>query len=58
VSVPGQTVVRGQETSPLVAVYYELVRLKQLYRRGWLLRGPEKRCESVAEHSFGVCSTS
>ncbi len=47
--------VRGQETSPLVAVYYELVRLKQLDRQGWLRRGiSEERCESVAEHSFGV----
>ena len=47
--------VRGKKTSPLVAVYYELVRLKQLCRRGWLRRGiPKERCESVAEHSFGV----
>jgi putative hydrolase of HD superfamily len=29
--------------------------LKQLYRQGWLHKNiPEERCESVAEHSFGV----
>lgn len=42
-------------TSPWVKLYFEVVHLKQLYRQGWLRRGiaPE-RCESVAEHSFGV----
>jgi putative hydrolase of HD superfamily len=35
--------------------YFELVRLKHLYRQGWLQRGiPESQCESVAEHSYGV----
>ncbi len=45
----------GHETLPVIQVYYEFVHLKQLYRQGWLMRGiqPEK-CESVAEHSFGV----
>ena len=29
--------------------------MKQLYRQGWLKRGiPRERCESIAEHSFGV----
>jgi putative hydrolase of HD superfamily len=45
----------AQRLPDLLRVYLELNRLKQLYRRGWLERGlaPE-RCESVAEHSFGV----
>jgi putative hydrolase of HD superfamily len=40
---------------PIVESYFQLVQLKQLYRQGWLRRGisPE-RCESVAEHAFGV----
>lgn len=40
---------------PLIEAYFELNRLKQLYRQGWLQRGiAPARCESVAEHSFGV----
>ncbi len=39
----------------LLQAYFELSHLKQLYRQGWLRRGiPKDRCESVAEHSFGV----
>jgi putative hydrolase of HD superfamily len=39
----------------IVKTYFEFNHLKQLYRQGWLLRGvPVERCESVAEHSFGV----
>ena len=40
---------------PIIEAYFEFSHLKQLYRQGWLQRGisPE-RCESVAEHSFGV----
>ncbi len=45
----------GQNLSPLVAAYYELDHLKQLYRQGWLRRGvPPERCESVAEHVFAM----
>lgn len=41
--------------APLLKAYFELNHLKQLYRQGWLKRGiPKERCESVAEHSFGV----
>ena len=41
--------------TPLVTAYFELCHLKQLYRQGWLRRGvPPERCESIAEHSFGV----
>jgi putative hydrolase of HD superfamily len=43
------------EYTPLMAAYFELCHLKQIYRQGWLRRGvPRQRCESIAEHSFGV----
>jgi putative hydrolase of HD superfamily len=42
-------------SASIVKTYFEFNHLKQLYRQGWLLRGvPIERCESVAEHSFGV----
>lgn len=35
--------------------YIEILRLKQVFRRGWLINGiPPQNCESIAEHSFGV----
>ena len=47
----------GKDTPPLARAYFELCQLKQLYRQGWLRRGvPHERCESVAEHSFGVAA--
>ncbi len=43
---------------PIIQAYFELAHLKQLYRQGWLARGiPAERCESVAEHTFGVAVT-
>ncbi len=40
---------------PLAQVYAEFNQLKRLYRQGWLRRGlPPERCESVADHIFGV----
>jgi putative hydrolase of HD superfamily len=43
------------QLAPLLAAYFELDQLKQLYRQGWLLRGvPPERCESVADHVFGM----
>jgi len=40
---------------PLLRAYVQWSQLKQLYRQGWLRRGiPPERCESVAEHTFGV----
>lgn len=46
---------QGKKTLPLIEVYFEFNHLKQLYRQGWLRRGiSPDRCESVAEHSFGV----
>jgi putative hydrolase of HD superfamily len=42
-------------SSSVVRFYFELCHLKQIYRQGWLQRGiPPERCESVAEHSYGV----
>lgn len=41
-------------TQPLIRAWFEILHLKQLFRKGWLQRGiPETRCESVAEHCFG-----
>ncbi|MCC7570694.1 HD domain-containing protein [Candidatus Micrarchaeota archaeon] len=41
----------------ILVPYIEINNLKNLYRQGWLLRGiPEEKCESVAEHTFGVLS--
>jgi putative hydrolase of HD superfamily len=47
----------GERLSALTRVYFELNHLKQLFRQGWLRRGvPRDRCESVAEHTFGVAT--
>ena len=49
------TLLQGKEVPALIRAYFELCQLKQLYRQGWLKRGiPRQRCESIAEHSFGV----
>ena len=46
---------QDREHTPLITAYFELCHLKQLYRQGWLRGGvPRERCESIAEHSFGV----
>ena len=46
---------QGKDAAPFILAYFELCHLKQLFRQGWLRRGiPRERCESVAEHSFGV----
>jgi putative hydrolase of HD superfamily len=40
---------------PGLVSFLRIMRLKRLYRQGWLKRGlPEGLCESVAEHSFGT----
>jgi putative hydrolases of HD superfamily len=45
----------GSNPSPLLEAYFEINHLKHLYRQGWLRRGlPAERCESVAEHVFGM----
>ena len=39
---------------PLIRAWFEILHLKQVFRRGWLQRDlPEDKCESVAEHCFG-----
>lgn len=44
----------GSVTDPLVRTWFEVVHLKQLYRKGWRDRGIDPlRCETVAEHTFG-----
>lgn len=49
------TLIEEKNVSETVSAYFEIVHLKQLYRQGWLRSGiPTDRCESVAEHSFGV----
>lgn len=49
------SLIESKSVSPPLSAYYELVHLKQLYRQGWLRHGITlDRCESVAEHSFGV----
>lgn len=46
---------RGKSAATMVELYFDLCHLKQLYRQGWLQRGISPlRCESVADHSFGV----
>jgi len=47
----------GQSAPALLHAYLETLQLKRLYRQGWLRVGvPRERCESVAEHSFGVAT--
>ncbi|MFH1633830.1 MAG: HD domain-containing protein [Chloroflexota bacterium] len=49
------THLQDKQSFPIIAAYFEFAHLKQLYRQGWLMHGiPPERCESVAEHSFGV----
>lgn len=52
---PDELLGLGPSADPALASYFRLMRLKRLYRQGWLKRGlPEGLCESVAEHSFGT----
>lgn len=45
----------ARQVAPFIEAYFEFNHLKQLFRQGWLQRGiPHARCESVAEHTFGV----
>jgi putative hydrolases of HD superfamily len=52
---PDELLELDRDADPALASYFRLMRLKRLYRQGWLKRGlPEELCESVAEHSFGT----
>lgn len=54
-SNPADTLPLDADIHPLIRVYFQFVHLKHLFRQGWLQHGiPRERCESVAEHSFGV----
>lgn len=45
----------GSQISALISLYFEVNHLKQVFRQGWLQRGVSRgRCESVADHAFGV----
>ncbi|MEK6864150.1 MAG: HD domain-containing protein [Nanoarchaeota archaeon] len=51
----------GMASHPIVSFCSEFFYLKSLYRQGWLKEGrgiPEEKCESVADHSFGVAMLS
>lgn len=42
------------KSTALIETWFEIVHLKQLFRKGWLERGvTPARCETVAEHTFG-----
>ncbi|MDA0788212.1 MAG: HD domain-containing protein [Proteobacteria bacterium] len=44
----------ASRSTAFIEAWFEIVHLKQLYRKGWLERGVDPRfCESVAEHTFG-----
>jgi putative hydrolase of HD superfamily len=52
---PDELIPLDADADPALVSYFRLMRLKRLYRQGWLKRGlPEGLCESVAEHSFGT----
>lgn len=46
----------GKGLSLIIEAYFQIMHLKQLYRRGWLRRERVSRmqCESVADHCFGM----
>ncbi len=42
------------KSTALIEAWFEIVHLKQLFRKGWLQRDMAKeQCETVAEHTFG-----
>jgi putative hydrolase of HD superfamily len=47
----------GKDIDPILSLYFNINQLKQLYRQGWMRAGcdvPEDKCESVADHIFGM----
>lgn len=48
--------ISGKGLSLIIEVYFQIMHLKQLYRRGWLRKERVSRmhCESVADHCFGM----
>lgn len=52
---PDELMPPAGEGDAALASYIRVMRLKRLFRQGWLKRGvPEALCESVADHSFGT----
>lgn len=47
-----------ERVSTVIALYFQISQLKQLFRQGWLRDGKisEAKCESVADHCFGMVS--
>lgn len=45
---------KDKNASRLVEALYEINHLKQLFRKGWLRNISPEKCESVAEHTFGM----
>ncbi len=51
---PLQTPQSPLPDSPWLKTWFEILHLKQLFRKGWLERGiVPAQCETVAEHTFG-----
>ena len=51
---PLQTPQSPLPNSPWLKTWFEILHLKQLFRKGWLERGiAPAQCETVAEHTFG-----
>ncbi|UJS18990.1 MAG: HD domain-containing protein [Candidatus Jettenia sp.] len=47
--------IKEKKVNEVIKIYFEFNHLKQLYRQGWLLKNiPEEKCESVADHIYGV----
>lgn len=48
--------ISGKGMNLIIEVYFQIMHLKQLYRRGWLRkeRVSKMHCESVADHCFGM----
>lgn len=45
---------KEKNASRLLEALYEINHLKQLFRKGWLRNISPEKCESVAEHTFGM----
>lgn len=45
---------KEKNASRLLEVLYEINHLKQLFRKGWLRSISPEKCESVADHTFGM----
>ena len=48
--------IKGKGVNLIIEIYFQIMHLKQLYRRGWLRkeRVSKMHCESVADHCFGM----